>query len=382
MLLIPGAAAAQSQTTAGADIYGNGGYSTRAAGLAAGEATGYVFGGVRPEVEIRSNRMTIGLDGEAQFYKYFKNSKVDQNYLAHANLANQFSAGTSGTLEFRFTDRILNRFGNLSGDSTATDGGDAALLGSRTRRQVIFLNGGLTSRLSERNSLSVTAFWEDSNYQSATTVGNPSNLNSYGGSLGFERQTTEHVKLGVQAHYLHSLFDDPRIPESQAIGGAGTFDIIFDPRWTLKGALGGTYRDLTAQLPNTPSEDDFLFTGNVSLCYKTERTNLCVHGSRAVGASGASGSALEGNLGGSFSTRLSEHGTLNADVSYFRSSKSTTNANDRQYVSATLGYAHRLAERLYLSSSTFYRKSISDTNAQGDDYGVEAGLKYRIGVLQ
>jgi hypothetical protein len=381
-LLIPGAAWAQSETLAGADLYGTGGYSTRPSGLATGEPTGYIFAGVRPQIKLRSSRVSVDLNGDAQLYYYFRTNQLDDNYSAHADIADQFSETTNGTLDLLFTDRLLNHIGNLGSDAGANGGADAALLGTRTRRKQLGSTAELTSHLNARSTLTGSLFYQGARYDAPAPLPGaigPSNYNSYGGSLGYQLQTSEHVALGVQGHYQRANYDGGRIPDSTAAGGAATFDMKFSARWTLQGALGATLRDLL-----TTGQEDVFFTGNFHLCYHGERTDLCAFGDRSVGASGISGSALQGSLGASLSMRISERGTINSQVSYYRSSSPTTFVNTREYVHGSVGYEQRLNERLYFSSSAFYRKAITATSSQGrsDDYGVEAGLKYRIGVIQ
>jgi len=374
-LLLPVAAAAQTgASTKSADVYVEGGYSTRTgSGSALSGGSGFLRAGVLPRITLSGPRTTLNADGEVQLYQYFRFNRRDVNYRANASIANQFSQTTSGTLNLHFSDRELDRFTQFV-PGTGTTVIDPTLLGTRTRLRNYGALATLSTNLSVRSSLNLSGGWSTTRY-GGTSVGlGLSNFDDWNASVGYNLQLSARATVGVQANYQRSVYASSAFPKASGYGGAAVFKLQLDPLWALNATVGATLRDLGGYASN-----DVFLTGSASLCRQGLRSSLCVNASRSVGNSGAAGSNVNLLAAAYYSLKTSARNSVSLNVEYARSSRGTSlGVGTHEYATGTLGDTLQVTERLGLMTSAFFRKT-AGTFGFGDDFGGQLGLKYRIG---
>lgn len=377
-LLLPVAAAAQTRaSTKSADIYAEGGYSTRTgSGSALSGGSGFLRAGILPRITLSGPRTTLNADGEVQLYQYFRFNRRDVNYRANASIANQFSQTTSGTLDLHFSDRELDRFTQFV-PGTGVSYVDPALLGTRTRTRSYGAIADLSTVLSPRSSLNVTGGWSGSRYGATSTGLGLSNFDSWTGSVGYNRQLSVRATIGVQANYQRSTYTSTFYPNSSSYGGAAVFKLKLSPLWSLDATAGAMLRDLGSVAPN-----NVFFTGTASLCRQGSRSSLCFNASRSVGSSGAAGSDVNLLAAAYYSLKTGLRNSVTLNVEYARSTRATvaTNQGKREFATGTLGYNRQVTERLGLTTSAYFRKGTGPYSL-GEDFGGQLGLKYRVGDL-
>jgi len=377
-LLLPVAAAAQTRSsTKSADVYVQGGYSTRTgSGSALSGGSGYLQAGILPRIVLSGPRTTLSADGEVQLYQYFRFNRRDVNYRANASVANQFSQNTSGTLDLRFSDRELDRFTQFV-PGTGISYVDPALLGTRTRTRSYGAMAGISTILSPRSSLNASGGWTGSRYGASSTGFGLSNFDTFTGSVGYNRQLSARATIGVQANYQRSTYTSSLFPNSTSYGGAAVFKLRLDPLWTLDATAGAMLRDLGSAAPK-----DVFFTGTASLCRQGSRSSLCFNASRSVGNSGAAGSDVNLLAAVYYVLKTGLRNSVTLNVEYARSTRATvaTNLGKREFATGTLGYNRQITERLGLTTSAYFRKG-TGPYALGEDFGGQLGLKYRVGDL-
>jgi len=378
VLLLPMAAAAQTRSsTKSADIYAEGGYSTRTgSGSALSGGSGFLRAGILPRIVLSGPRTTLSADGEVQLYQYFRFNRRDVNYRANASIANQFSQNTSGTLSLRFSDRELDRFTQFV-PGTGVSYIDPALLGTRTRTRGYGAIADVSTILSPRSSLNVTGGWSGARYGATSTGFGLSNFDTWTGSLGYNRQLSARATIGVQANYQRSTYSSAFFPNSTGYGGAAVFKLKLDPLWTLDATIGAMLRDLGSAAPK-----DVFLTGTASLCRQGSRSSLCFNASRSVGNSGAAGSDVNLLAAAYYSLKTGLRNSVTLNVEYARSTRATvvTNQGKREFATGTLGYNMQVTERLGLTTSAYFRKGTGPYSL-GEDFGGQLGLKYRVGDL-
>lgn len=378
-LLAPAAAHAQSETSASADIYLTGGYSNNPFS-ASGGGKGSAFGSVavKPRVAVKSERSTFTVDGDVSLQEYAEHYSLVDSYMARVRYDGTPSERISTNLQASYSDRFIGAFDFLSDipDVTEPDpvtGSDLGFAGERTRRRSIEGQGGVTARISERGELALTGFGADAAYSG----GSGFDYLSYGSSLGYSHRLSEHSNVGLRLSVSKSDYESVIIPDSNVYSGQVTYSTSLSERWTMKSALGVTLTE------SQGGGNQVTATGSLSLCNRREKSNFCLSANRAVLPSGVLGTVQETRVEANYSLRVSEYGTFNASASFARAdSERGAGAADRDYGYASLGYSHRLGERLNLTSNAFYRTITQGNLGSGDDFGGQVGLVYRLGDIR
>lgn len=377
-LLAPAAAHAQSETRASADIYVSGGYSDNPFSSPNGQGSAFGSVAVRPKVAIKSARSTFTIDGDVSLQEYAEHYSLVDSYTGRLRYDGTPSERIQTNAQVSYTDRFIGAFDYMSdtGDISEPDpviGSDLGLVGTRSRRSAIEGQGGITGRLSERGELAVTVFGADVGYSQANAP-QPFDYTSFGGSLGYSHKLNEHSDVGIRlqvssTNYESILLDDTDVYSAQVTGSTA-----LNERWKLNGSVG-------VSVAKSPGADEMVsLTGSLGLCNTGERTNFCLRASRSVLPSGVLGTVTENRAEANFNRRVSEHGTVTASASFIHT-KTELGATGftRDYGYGSVGYTHRLTERLSLSASTFYRAVGQGLAARGDDFGGQVGLVYRLG---
>lgn len=378
-LLVPAAAQAQSEVSASADVTVAGGYSDNPFSAPNGD-TGSAFGqlAVRPKVVVKSERSTFTIDGDVQLQEYAEKYSLVDSYVGRIRYDGTPSERISLNAQASYSDRFIGAFDYFEDTPDISEpdpvtGSDLGLIGTRARRRSIEGQAGLSGRLSERGRIALTGFAADANYSG------PNNFDytSFGGSLGYSHRLNEHTELGARVSVSSSDYQSVIIDDSNVYSGQATLSTALSERWKLEAAAGVTVSQREGL------DDQVSGTGSLSLCNRSDRTTFCVRAARAVLPSGVLGTVTETRVEANLQRRTSEYGTITAAASFVRAdSEVGFGSVDRDYGYGSIGYSHRLSERLNLTSNVFYRVLGGTGNPKPpttDDFGGQIGLVYRLG---
>ena len=378
LVSLPGVAYAESDIRVSAEARADVGYSANPFSVSTGDTgTASATLAIAPKVKLVNERSVFTLSASAEYLHYFERYGDVGNYDVGLDYTGTPVEHIKTHFNVRYDSAIIGGNTQVFGvvDPTlptlpVTSGTDLSLFGTRDRRETLRGTGDVTVELSARDSLLVSGFYVRSRYGQFAALGNN---DGYGGSVGYSRVVSEHLRLGVQgsaAQYNYGgALGDSRIYSVQ-----GAFSATLSARWKADGAVGVSFVERSAFGNSTT------FSGNLRLCNTTTRANFCLNASRAVLPTGISGTQNETAVDASYSYRITEHGSIFGTVGY------TTNANNQlnvssqnEYFRASLGYEHVLRRNLRLVVGSQYRKILGGLAVSGADYGGQVGVRVSFG---
>lgn len=380
---IPGIALAQTTSKVSAEVYGSAGYSANPFG-SIGDDTGSGFGeiGIRPRVELRTERDIFTLSGDAQLQQYFRRYSSFDNYNVALDYAGRPSSKLTTSARVNYANTVVGAFNqSLFVETPETPevpvtGTDIGLFGQGSRRQNISGSAGLGVILTERQRVNVSAFAADINFQGNQAVGGfaTQDYTSYGGSASYSNRLSSTVELGASGSVAITDYRGG-LGQTRSYTGSGTFNIRINSLWTANGSVGVSYveRDI--------GNSQAAFSGSVALCRRGERSEMCANASRQVLPSAFAGTQNQTGFGVNWRYRLTERGTISAQSSY-----TDVNGDDSlfsqnlRYWATSANYQHRVSQRLFMTTSAFYRAVYGSAFSRGDDFGGKLGFSYRFGT--
>lgn len=253
-------------------------------------------------------------------------------------------------------------------------GNDVTILGQRQRRTQYGADTGLTFTPSERDQLSWNLAWRSDRFGSEGL----SDSDFFSQQLRYSRQVSGSLSLGAIVDASIINFTGRRFGDAQTVTPQALIVFGLSERLKATGSLG-----LALTRIETPAGDETsrAFAGNMSFCYESERSNLCLNGARQVLPSAIGGARVQTTAGVSYSFRLSERDSLQLGGNYSIASQPlATNGNEFENISALNGnefesinafarYERRLSERARLFVSGGYldtsgNAAVSATNVQ------------------
>jgi hypothetical protein len=372
---------AQSVTEVAVDVGVGGGYSANPFNEV-GDDTGAAYGvvTVSPQVVYRTARDTVTLDGTVDLRAYESRYSVVDAYRAALSWNSRWSSRLSSTVSARYNNAVL---GGLTA-FTDPDGGvilppigeDIGLYGVRVRRENYSGSAGINYALSARDSLSLGGTAQAVRYGDGARSG--LDHDSFGGNVGYQRQISEFVKVGVAGAVDAVSYTNDLYPDTNTYSAFATFDARLSSLLTLSGKLGVSVLETKADGVDTRQN----LAGSLNLCREGELSTLCIDASRDYAPSGLGGTRTQTSVGATYSSRLSEYSNVSLSTDYVKVDNEGLSGIGDSYLQSNASYSHRLTERLSLKVGAFHREIFGDSTGRSGDYGGELSLTYRFGDVQ
>ena len=402
LLALPSIAAAKTVERLSADVSATAAYSNNPFSLT-GSDTGSPLLTVdfAPRYQILTDRSTVTVSADASLQQYLHRYGRNDSYSGAADYVVRPNAHITAHTRLDLSSAVLGAFngyrptfGTGTIDSGALPGAaapvvsipvatplipvtDIGLFGLRSRRNQVRLSGDLSFGLSSRDSLTLSGYGEATRYNTVPQFGN---YDVYSASLGYSRQITDRIMVGLRAsgssfNYKTDNSSSRVFPVEVTVFGR------LNERWNVDGALGVTFVDNNA----VGSTSRTSLSGNVNLCRRGELTSMCILAARQASPTGLAGTQYVTSAGLSWSKRLSERKNLSFSSNYSKVGGDFARLLpgnlplQTEFVQAVVSYDRRITERLRLVLSANYRQLLHGNAGRPTDFAGMIGLSYRIG---
>ncbi len=343
----------------------------------------------------RSEKGTTSISGYVEDTTYARDygSKQIFNLNAHTSQAVSPTVTVFGDLSATgdFAGQLSNRLTYVPSSPPVTEPGNPLpptstnpdVFGLSGREYTLTAQGGASIRTSPKGTLSLSAGAERLIF---TGLGSPSNYTIFYGSLGYAQQISERSTLGGTVYLQRQEFK------------GGDYANIVDPSLTFHSQLSET---LTADAAVGVLFIDEHHSGvthnstspsfSAGLCSTTTSSRFC--GRFARDAQSALGTpignqtgeaAISTRLSADYYRKLSAASTIQASLSAVRYS-ATQALNEQRfhtdYISAVVGYDHKIGHRLAAGASVGIRKLSQPGPDPTTDLNGQVYLRYRLGDL-
>lgn len=368
---------AESVTAARIDLSAGAGYSTNPFLSELGNSdSAFLEAAIRPNLSLIDDRGRSELGAYYSRSEYLRNGiKPSESYGGTARSNRKLSEKVDVRALLGYDSSIVGSAdaeGNF--DPSLPQFPDIGLIGRQQRREMFNASVGATLRPNARESWTVDFDGSKVRYPGETFFN--ANYKSYGGRLGYSRAISETTSIGATVGYTQVDYDSAG-QDSRIISPQLTYSTRFAGGWSVSAALGVSFtqRQLIGRNDNSAA-----LSGSLQGCRETERSNLCVGGSRATSATGIGGARTQTDLYATYSYRLSPRSTISSRISY------SINGNDglllpgnREYLSANADFSHQLSERLRLTASAGYRDAYGRSISPDADIRGSVGMAYTLG---
>lgn len=378
LLAVPVAAHADDDVRLSAQASATTGYSNNPFSETTGNTgSGFAQVEVQPRITYQTNRNVFTLDGLVQYQQYFRRYDSSEDYQVRLDYRGTPSEHVATHLNLGYDNSVIGGFDSFSTSvadpsvpqTPIVSGTDIALFGTRDRRQTLSANGDIAVALSALDNVNASAFVIDTRYRDSGAL---NDYDGYGGSLGYARQVSEHVQLGLRGSAARYDYKG-LLSDSNVYSGQVTLAMALSERWKLDGALGVSFVD-TSDTGGAKAS----VSGNLNLCHTGDRATLCLTARRAVLPTGLTGTQEETSAGGSYRYRVTEHGTLSFAADY------TNNGSNQlvlasEYLRGSVTFEQALTKRLRLIATSYYREIFGGAANQASDFGGQIGFAVNIG---
>lgn len=404
LVAMPSVAVAQSEEQLSADVSATAGYSNNPFSVTGNDAGSALLTlDFAPRYQIRTERSTITLSGDANLQQYARRYGRNDSYSGALDYVLRPSERITAHTRLDLSSAVLGSFTSLqpvtTGVTTTTGGGtvpgtttlvvpiptttsfvpitDIGLFGLRNRRKLARLSGDMSWGISLRDSLTISGYAEATRYSSLPQFGN---YEAYSASLGYSRRVSDRMTVGLRGsasvfEYRTANSNSRVFPVEATVSGR------LSERWNIDGALGVTFVERGA----AGSTSQTSLSGSVNLCRQGQLTSTCIQAARQVSPTGLVGTQYVTNAGINWSRRLSERENLSLGGSYSKVGGDTVLLQpgslplQNEFVQGTVSYDRRLRERLRLVTSAHYGRLLNGNFGRPDDFGGQVGLSYRLG---
>jgi hypothetical protein len=390
-----GASPAAADTTSYIDLTAGLGYSTNPFDRIPGESSAFGRLSAFGLQAWHSERGTTSLSGYVEDTTYFKNYGSRQIFSlnAHTDQAVSPKVRLFGDLSVSgdFAGQLSNRLITVPSQPPVPEPGNPLpppntnpdVFGLTGRQYTITGQVGASISTSAKGALSLSAGAERLIF---TGTNAPPDYNVYFGSLGYTHQISERTTLGGALYLQRQDFS------------SGDYANVVDPSLTIRSQLTETLTadgavglmiidDHHSGIKHTSTTPSF----SAGLCSTTETSRICGHVSRDAQSSVGTPignrvgeSAVSTRVSASYYRRLSEASTLQASLSGVRySTTQSVNGSNfhTSYISAVLGYDHKVGHRLAAGVSGGLRKLYQPGPDPRTDLNAQVYLRYRLGDL-
>lgn len=377
----PGLAHAQDNVRSSVDVTPAVGYSTNPfSGLGSNVDSGLATINIAPRIEIRGERSTLALTGAADFTEYSRRFQGSSAYRTALDYSMQPGERWKTRIGLNADSSILGAFDAAIYNPAApgvSQPNDVGVFGNRDRRTSFGASGDFTNQMSDRSTLTGSAFVTAARYRNFPQL---SNYDAYGYQFGYSRALSEYVQLGAQGAI--SFYDyRGQANQTRVASLNGSATVRVNQFWTLDATAGATF----IRGGSLASTRQTSFSGSAHMCYKAEQSRFCLDASRSAQPTGYSGVQYVTGVGASYSRKLSEADSISVDGGYSHQGSSSfaiLPGLAADYARASVGYSRRLGERLNLRLTGTYRDIFGGGVDRRADIGARIGLSYRLGDLQ
>jgi len=397
---LPSTASAQNVERLSADISTSAAYSNNPFSLADTDTGSSLLAlDFSPRFQILTQRSTVTVSANANLQQYLRRYGGNDSYSGAVDYALRASERITAHTRLELSSAVLGAFNGYRPTFGATDSGvlpgstapaastpaatqlspvtDIGLYGLRTRRNLVRLSGDLSFGLSSRDSLIVSGYGEAARYDAVPQF---SNYDAFSASLGYSRQVTDRISVGLRASASSFNYKAPN-SNSRVFPIEVTISGRLSERWSVDGAIGATFVDNNA----VGSTNRTSPSGNVNLCRRGDLSSLCIQASHQASPTGFAGTQYVTNAGLSWTTRLSEKANLSLSANYSKVSDDSVLLVPgnipfpTDFGQAIASYDRRISERLRFFVSANYRALINGNAGRPKDFGGQIGISYRLG---
>ena len=342
----------------------------------AGSNTGSGFAQIRvaPEIAMASEKNTLILSGMAQYQRYFEHYGDTYGYDGELDYKGKPSVRLQTHLNLKYDSSIIgqNNYDVNGSSGPVLSGSDLSLFGTRDRRQTSQANGDVNFVLSAHDTLTASAYYVQTRYDSLYAVGD---YDGYGGSVGYSRQISARLQLGVQGAASHYTYRFVPGGDTTVYSPQLSFADVLTAYWKLEGAVGASFID------RGTGGHKVSFSGNIDLCHSTTRSDFCLTARRAVLPTGSSGSQNETLAGMRYSYKLSSRDSISTNVDYTKNSGILAfDVLSSSYLRGSAGYRRSLSERIDLTATAKYAHILDNSLNRSADYGGLLGVSVKLGA--
>lgn len=371
----------------GATVGVRGGYSTNPySSNASSTGSGTITGSFSPTIQLASPTGSTSISGDITHTEFSQNHYDGAtNYTVNARTSQQIAPTVSMTGGVGYSSIFRNAlFANLDpnnppggpDDPVIVDPTGAATFGQRTKSWYGDL--GMTFTLSPRDSLTLNGQASQVDF-SGTSSGLTQDFDTVSGGLSYMRVLNPTTSIGLGVNMSRSNYHDMRFGDGTQISPTLILDTRFSPRWSLNLNVGLTFSDTKLLVG---SAHRTAFSGSATLCNEGDRSNFCLSGSRSVAPTALSGISTVTTVGASYRYRITSSDSITANASYSNSKRIYgIFAEDYDYITATVNYSRRLADRLSGNVAITYSDTYSSfINRSANVWGT-IGISYRLGEI-
>lgn len=341
----------------------------------------------------RSERGTTSINGYIENTSYLNNygSRQIFDVGAHTDQAVSPKVRLFGDLTFSgdFAGQLSNRLITVPSQPPVVEPGSPPppnttpdVFGLTGRQYTLTGQAGASITTSARGALSFSAGAERLMFSGSDS---PADYNVFFGTVGYTHQASERTSIGGTLSVQHQEF---QTGYANVVNPAFTASTRLSETLTADGGIGvlilNQHRQGFSHTSITPSF-------SAGLCSATAQSRICGHIARdaqsALGNAVANESgqaAVTTTLDFSYFRRLSERSTLQASISGVHYSTRETITGEKfhtDYVSAVLGYDHKIGRRLAAGVTVGARKLYRVGPDPRTDLNGQVYLRYRLGDL-
>lgn len=352
---------------------------------------------VSPSIQWTGEQTTAGLSGTANFRQFASDYGLDDSYGLNGNVSTRVSERVSvyssaGLNSSRGGFNNFARAGLLPGDPLIPNPDpdvpvivdpsiiDVSLLGQRMRTTSFNFGLGANAQVAQYSTVSLNVSGQGSRFKQAGF----GDFNSISGQASYSHQLSETTSIGISGALSRSDYLGTRVGDAVTRSLSGTFDRRLGEVFTLFISAGYS-RTRIDQLLGTPDTTFSSLTGQLRLCKRGERTNLCFAGSRSPEPSANGNVRVNNTFSGDYSLRVSERESISLTGSYARTGRGRGVAAALpgvDFASAGVRYDNRLRNNLTFYAGTNMSKIFQSVGRNGTNFGVNMGLQYSFGVLR
>jgi hypothetical protein len=389
--------AARAETTNTLDLTAGAGFSTNPGFRNNSRTSAFGRLGAYGTHTVRNERSSTSLHGFIENTSYLRNYGSQRIFALGADT--NFTASPTltlyGSLNFNgdFNGQLSNRLIGVPGGPPITDPNNPLPPPPGFNVPDVFAFNGHSYRLSGQVGASIrssevsTISLSAGAQRSWFTANSDANYNIYFGSVGYSRQVSERTSIGPSLYLTHQDFTHG--DSANIVNPVLTAHTQLSESMSADGAVGvlvlsqdrGGHHDTSV----SPSFSASLCSRATlsSFCAQVSRDARSALNDRVINSSGKASITTTGSV--TYYRQLSEAGTLQASmyVTHYSSSGTLTGQNLRStYLSAIVGYDHKVGHRLAAGITGGARKVFQSGSDPAVDFNANIYLRYRIGDIK
>lgn len=356
---------------------------------------------IRPSVSLIERQGRVTLEGYYRRQEYLRRYSGNDSYGGTLSGDYRFNDRFSLTSSVDFVDAIVDASTlldegflatPLAGTSTPGAGpapttplpnigiidpslGDVSLIGLRQRRSQLSFATSLAYRPSVKNSWTIGVSGNRARYPGTSVAA--SNYRSFGADASYARNLSETSRLGILLTVQQIDFDSST-QNSRIYAPQVTFSKRLERGWSIDAGVGASFIEGN-QGASGGTETSLSFQLNA--CKGGQRSKLCLGATRSATVSALDGIGPQTSVRLSYSYRLSERATVNADASYNRVSRRgiATTSGAQQFASGQIGVRRDLGQRVQMQWLAAYQKRDVANGTGRENISSSIGLVFSLG---